>query len=138
MVLRLSSKRMGGLSWVLLPGIIHSKVSLNIRMIPSFWYLGMDNFRQKNPRKAVMRLLENLKNNFVGLDSVIEAGRVARDRSLWKPPVDRQLFHEHSCNVLRDNFQSSKSRSIFSYKQGLKYGGPSGQWPAKLLAGPQN
>ena len=49
-----------------------------------------------------MRWLDNIKTNcdFVGLDSVVEAGRVARDRTVWKLVVARQLSPEPSYNVL--------------------------------------
>ena len=49
-----------------------------------------------------MRWLDNIKTNcdFVGLDSVVEAGRVARDRTVCKLLVARQLSPEPSCNVL--------------------------------------
>ena len=49
-----------------------------------------------------MRWLDNIKTNcdFVGQDSVVEAGRVARAGTVWKRLVARQLSPEPSCNVL--------------------------------------
>ena len=57
----------------------------------------------KRPRgRPPMRWLDNIKTNcnFLGLHSVVEAGRVAQDRTLWKLLVARQLSPEPSRNVL--------------------------------------
>ena len=69
----------------------------------SYDNLGRDHSRQMTPRKTPpMRWLDNIKTNydFVGLDSVVEAGWVARDRTVWKLLVARHLSPEPSCNVL--------------------------------------
>ena len=49
-----------------------------------------------------MRWLDNIKTNcnFLGLRSVVEAGRVVQDRTLWQLLVARQLSPEPSRNVL--------------------------------------
>ena len=49
-----------------------------------------------------MRWLDNIKTNcnFLGFHSVVVAGRVAQDRTLWKLLVARQLSPEPSRNVL--------------------------------------
>ena len=78
----------------------------HVKRMPSFRYpkITLEGIIPSiRPRgRPPMRWLDNIKTNcdFVELDSVVEAGRVARDRTVWKLVVARQLSPEPSCNVL--------------------------------------
>ena len=78
----------------------------HVKRMPSFRYpkITLEGIipGKRSRGRPPMRWLDSIKTNydFVELDSVVEAGRVARDRTVWKLLVARQLSPEPSCNVL--------------------------------------
>ena len=90
----------------------------HVKKMPSFRYPKVTlegNIAGKQPQgRPLMLWLENIKTNcnFVGLDSVVKAGRVARDRHVWNFLVARQLSLEPACNILGGQLELKSQKTL--------------------------